>query len=185
MNQYTDQPQIDANILEVVGSLDLRREQTELHLADGRVVLIATSLLAETQAEPSNLPPSTASTSAGSLLIPLVEEQLVVGKQIVETAKVRLQKKTQVYEEALDEPLAIRTFDIERVVLNRPVDVPPAIRQEGASTIYPVVEEQLILTKQLILREEVRVTRRDTERRDTQVVTLRREHLVVEREELP
>ena len=40
----------------------------------------------------------------------------------------------------------------------------------------------MILTKQLILKEEVRVTLRETERMDTQVVKLHRDHLVIERE---
>ncbi len=181
MNQQIEEHLV-ANVLNVAGSLDYERRETELHLADGRVIRIPTSLLAQSQ-------PQTASQAAnsledGSFLIPLVEEKLVVGKQTVETAKVRLQKTVQLYEEALNEPLAVRTFDIERVVLNQPVDSAPAVREEGSTTIYPLVEEQLILTKQLILREEVRVTRRDTERRDTQVVSLRREHLIVEREPL-
>jgi uncharacterized protein (TIGR02271 family) len=90
----------------------------------------------------------------------------------------------QEYQETLDEPLAVRTFDIERVALNQVVDSAPPVRTEGATTIYPVIEEQMVLTKQLVLKEEVRVTRRDTERRDHQVVTLRREHLIVEREKI-
>ena len=76
----------------------------------------------------------------------------------------------------------MRTYDIEHIVFNQPVDVAPGIRTEGETTIYPLIEEQLVLTKQLILKEEIRVTRRETHRRDTQSVTLRRERLVVERE---
>jgi uncharacterized protein (TIGR02271 family) len=81
----------------------------------------------------------------------------------------------------LDEPLAIRTFDVERITINQVVDAPPEVRQEGDTTIYPLVEEQLVLTKQLILKQEVRVTKREGEKRDTQVVTLRREQLSVVR----
>lgn len=172
--------QSTANILEVIGTVDLSRQDTELHLADGRVVQIPTSLLAQEHLQPR----THSSAEPGSQVIPLIEEQLVVGKQVVQTAKVRLHKTVQLYEEALNEPLAVRTFDIERVVLNRPVDTAPEVRQEGQTTIYPLVEEQLVLAKQLILKEEVHVTRRDTERLDTQVVTLRREHLTVEREPL-
>ena len=178
--------QSSATILEVIGTFDPSSLATELHLPDGRIVQIPTSLLAEASYSSPIATPSSplSSTRTETALIPLIEEQLVVGKQIVETAKVRLHKTVQLYEEALNEPLAIRTFDIERIVLNRPVDVVPTVRHEGETTIYPLIEEQLVLTKQLILREEVRVTRRDTERVDTQVVTLRREHLTVEREPL-
>jgi stress response protein YsnF len=95
---------------------------------------------------------------------------------------VRLQKTVENYDQALDEPLAVRTYDIERVIFNRPVDSAPPTRQEGDTTVYSLVEEQLVLTKQLVLKEELRVTQRDAERRDTQVVTLRRERFEVERQ---
>ena len=116
-----------------------------------------------------------------SVTIPLIEEHLVLEKRIVETGKVRLHKTVETFEEQLNEPLAVRTFDIERVVLNKVIDAAPDIRQEGETTIYPLVEERLVLTRQLVLKEEVRVTRRLTERRDQQVVTLHREHMTVER----
>lgn len=135
--------------------------------------------LSQDHSQPS---PVEGSTVSAQVLVPLVEERLSVARRVVETGKVRLRKIVQTYEEALDEPLAVRTFDIERVILNKPVDAPPAIRQEGETTIYSLVEEQMVLTKQLVLTEEVRVTRRDTERRDTQKITLTREHLSVERE---
>ncbi|MGI4826968.1 MAG: DUF2382 domain-containing protein [Janthinobacterium lividum] len=57
----------------------------------------------------------------------------------------------------------------------------PATRQEDLVMIYPVVEERLILTKELLLVEEIRVTREISERHDTQIVTLQRELLSVER----
>ncbi len=88
----------------------------------------------------------------------------------------------QEYQEALNEPLLSTTYEVERVMKNTPVEVAPDIRHEGNVTIYPVMEEQLVLTKQLILKEEVRVTQRDIEHRDTQVVTLRREQIAIERE---
>jgi len=122
---------------------------------------------------------------AEPVMIPVIEEQLAVGKRTVVTGTVLLEKQTQEYHETLDVPLAVRTFDIERVVLNQPVDSAPAVRKEGDTTIYPVVEEQLVLTTQLVLKEEVRVTRRDTERRDTRTVTLKRESLTVTRKPAP
>lgn len=117
-----------------------------------------------------------------TVTIPLIEEQLVLEKRVVETGKVRLHKTVQEFEQQLDEPLAVNTFDIERVILNQVVESAPDIRQEGDTTIYPLVEERLVLSRQLVLKEEVRVTRRLSERRDTQVVTLRRDHLTVERQ---
>ncbi len=175
------------NILVVdSGQIDIGHEYTELWMPDGQVLRVPTallqpSLLKESAQEiPASMP--LASDQATSFTIPLVEERIEVAKRTVATSKVRLQKTVQTYQETLDEPLAVRSFDVERVVKNEPVEVTPPVRQEGETTIYPLMEERLILTKQLILREELRITKRESERRDTQVVTLRREHLTVERE---
>ena len=170
------------NILTASGTLDATRAFTEIHLADGRILRLDTPTLTT---EPVDAPPTRSSDSvelSETTLIPLIEERLIVEKRTVETGKVRLHKTIQEYSEALDEPLDIHTYDIERILLNQPIDTLPSTRQEGDTTIYPLVEEQLILTKQLILKEEVRVTRRQSQRHDTQVVTLRREHLTVVRE---
>lgn len=187
-----------SHVLTVSGQLNHQRTYTELRMQDGQVIRVPTAELARyalgaggmQDAKAKGLRPASdadmadlAGIDAGEgMVIPLVEEMLTVGKRTVETGKVRLQVAVQEHQEALNEVLAVRTFDVERVVLNKPITGVPGVRQEGDVTVYPVIEEQLILTKQLVLKEEVRVTRRDTERRDTQVVTLRREHLTVERE---
>ena len=174
------------NVLIVAGELNLARAYTELRMSNGQVVRLPTEILHSGGGRTPDFSGSHPASSelesdAASLVVPIVEEQLIVGKRTVATGTVRLEKTVQEYQHTLDEPLAVRTFDIERVVLNRVIDAVPEVRQEGDTTIYPLIEERLILTKELILKEELRVTKRDTERRDTQVVTLRREHMTVER----
>lgn len=169
-------PVSSANVLTASGELDLRKLQTELRLPDGRIVRVPTSLFS-----PGFEAGHAAQIAPAGTVIPVIEEHLSVGKRTVITGKVLLEKHTQEYHETLDVPLAVRTFDIERVVLNQPIEAPPAVRQEGDTTIYPLIEEQLVLTTQLILKEELRVTRRDTERRDTRTVTLKRESVTITR----
>ncbi len=173
-----------SNFFVATESFDSTRPSTELQLPDGRIFYVPTALLVEQDSSADLLATRNAepvSDQQEPLSIPVIEEQLHIGKRSVVTGTVRLDKHVGVYEEALDIPLAVRTFDVERVVLNKPVDTAPSVRQEGETTIYPLIEEQLILTKQLILREELRVTRRDTERRDTRTVSLRRESIEVTR----
>ncbi len=175
------------NVLTTSGRLDAAKTETEIHLPDGRTVRVPTALLLGGN-EPvgeSAFRNSNDALAAGEMTrIPVVEERLEIGKRTLVTGKVLLEKQVQEYDEALDVPLAVRSYDIERVVLNRPVETAPGVRQEGETTIYPLVEEQLVLTTQLVLKEEVHVTRRDTERRDTRTVTLKRESMVVTREEV-
>ncbi len=177
---------VQDNVLVVAGELDLARAYTELRMSNGHVVRLPTEILlsggrSDVELSSSHQALPTLDSEVASLVVPIVEEQLTVGKRTVATGTVRLEKSVQEYQQALDEPLAVLTFDIERVVLNRAIEAVPDIRQEGDTTIYPLIEERLILTKELILKEEIRITKRDTERRDTQVVTLRRELMTVER----
>ncbi len=177
------------NIL-VIGSgqIDESQAYTELWMPDGQIIRIPTATLKPSPALPSDSPAfeqaSATGTAIDGTIIPVVEERLVVSKRTVPTAKIRLRKDVQEYEQTISESLAARTFDVERIVLNQVVEAAPGVRQEGQTTIYPLVEERLILTKELVLREELRVTRRDTERLDTRTVQLQREVMLVEREAL-
>ncbi len=170
-------------MLSVVGNIDPAEPMTELRLPDGRVLRLPTAMLQEEGAmEPSSEQDS--STGEDVVIIPIVEEQLDVSKRVVPTAQVRLRKGVDTYDVELNEPLAISTYRIERVLIGQVVQVAPAVRQEANSTIYPIVEERLVLTKELVLVEEVRVTNELSERRDTQVVSLRRERLEVSRKDV-
>ena len=176
-----------ANVLITDGHLDPEVTYTELRLAGGRIVRLLTSELLQSQT--ANVSARVGSedermSEQEGVVIPLVEEKLHVGRRTIETGKVRLRKTVHEYETQLDEVLAVRTFDIDRIVLNQPVESAPPVRQEGRTTVYPVVEEQLILTRQLVLKEEVHVTLRDGERLDNSKVVLRRESIEVERETL-
>jgi stress response protein YsnF len=53
------------------------------------------------------------------------------------------------------------------------------VRQESDATIIPVVEE--VVEKRLKLAEDLRVTKQQATRRQPQVITLRRQSVVVER----
>lgn len=115
-------------------------------------------------------------------VVPVVEETAVVYKERFVTDQVRLHKRVQETREALDIPVQTETLDVERVPVGRFVDAPPEIRTEGSTTVYPVVEEVLVVEKRLRLVEEVRVTRRRSTRHVREQVTLRHEKITVERE---
>ena len=174
------------NVLVVTGDLNLARRYTELQLTNGQTVRLPTDVLLsgmkiEADKDHYQVASSVLDGEEQSLVVPLVEEQLTVAKRTLTTGIVRLHHSMQEYQQALNETLAVRTIDVERVVLNQVVDTVPEIREEGDTTIYPITEERLLLTKELVLKEELRVTKRVTSTPDTQVVTLRKEHIRVER----
>jgi uncharacterized protein (TIGR02271 family) len=115
-------------------------------------------------------------------VVPVVEETAVVRKERVVTETVRLRKRVREEEEVLDVPVQTEAIEVERVPVGRWLDAPAEVRREGDTTVYPVVEEVLVVEKRLRLVEEVRVASRQTTRRVQERVGLRREEIVVERD---
>lgn len=120
-------------------------------------------------------------SSLNTVSIPVIEEQLQVDKRTIETGRVKLTKTVHEEDETVTIPLLHSVFAIERVPINEYVFEAPATRQDENTTIYSVVKEVLVVEKRLLLIEEIRVTKQQTEVNETQTVRLRREELTVER----
>jgi uncharacterized protein (TIGR02271 family) len=69
---------------------------------------------------------------------------------------------------------------IERVPINRVVEAPIVARSEEDTLIIPLLEEVLVVEKRLLLKEELRITKKRIETHLPQRVTLRREEAIVE-----
>lgn len=118
-----------------------------------------------------------------SASIPIIEEELKLAKERVETGKVRISKKVHEEEEIIELPESHEEVHIERVPFNKFLDSgPPPVRQEGDTTIYPVLKEVAVVEKRLMLVEELRVSWRKTHTTSKERVSLRREELRVSRE---
>lgn len=111
--------------------------------------------------------------------IPVIEEKVRVERRKVETGRVAIIKKIQSREEVVDEPTISDEYRIERVPINKTVDGPVPVRRRGETTILPVMEEIVVIKKQLVLREEVHITKVRTEHHDPRRITLRRETVEV------
>ncbi|CAN5651039.1 hypothetical protein BH10CHL1_BH10CHL1_26590 [soil metagenome] len=115
-----------------------------------------------------------------TFVIPVIEEEVLINKRQVETGKIRVKKVVQEKQETIDVPLLSEEVEIKRVPVNRPVDSPVAVRREGDTLILSLLEEVLVVQKQLLLKEEVHITTKRSERHQTEQVTLRREEVIVE-----
>jgi uncharacterized protein (TIGR02271 family) len=113
--------------------------------------------------------------------IELAEETISVGKRRVETGHVRVRIRTESEETQASASLFDQDVNIRRVPIGRDVTEIPAVRQEGDVTIYPVLEEVLVVEKRLVLKEEVHVRRVVTQTEVAQPVTLRRQRADIER----
>ena len=116
--------------------------------------------------------------------IPLVEERLITEKKRVETGKVRVRTLIEEEQQTVRERLARTHVEVERVAVDREISEVPPVREEGDVTVIPVVREVLVVTKKLILTEEVRLKRVTSFEDHAEPVTLRVQRAVVERDEL-
>ena len=120
-----------------------------------------------------------------ALVIPVVAESLALRKRMLDRGAVRVHMTVGEREVVVDEPTAEDRVTVERVAINQPIDKPVRPRVEGDTTIIPVMKEVLLVRKQLMLVEEVRLTKTRVEVRQPQTVTLRAEEAQVERVALP
>jgi uncharacterized protein (TIGR02271 family) len=116
-----------------------------------------------------------------SVVAPVIVEELDVRKHTVETGRVRITKVVREREELVDEPLLREDVLIERVPINRYVEAPIPLRYEGDTMIISLLKEVPVIEKRLMLTEELRITRRSAEHRESLPVTLRSEEVIVER----
>ena len=120
-------------------------------------------------------------TAPEDTVVPIVQEELHIGKQKVETGWVRLTKTVQEREVMVSEPSMQEDIQIERVPVNRWLTEPASVRYEGDIMIIPVMEEVPVVEKRLRLKEELRVTKRQITTQRTEPVRLRTEEVQVER----
>jgi uncharacterized protein (TIGR02271 family) len=92
--------------------------------------------------------------------IELAEEQAEITKREVERGRVVVRTRVETRDEIAEIELQQEEVTVDRVPLGVPVEVAPTMREEDGVLIVPVLEEQLVLTTRLILKEEIRITRR-------------------------
>lgn len=120
--------------------------------------------------------------TTSSAVIPVIAEELRIGKQVVETAKVNIKKQVISRQELVDIPLIREDVVVERIAVNRYVETPPPpIRYEGNTMIIAVLREEVVVTKRLLLVEELHVTKQQVETHQPQSITLLKEAIEVTR----
>lgn len=112
---------------------------------------------------------------ADEIALPLWAEHVTVGRRLVAGDRVAVRRITRHEEHAIDETLRHERVEVERVPIGREVQAVPEVRDDGELMVVPVVEEQLVVRRRLVLTEEIRLRRVRSERRHTDTVTIRRQ----------
>lgn len=122
-------------------------------------------------------------TDEEDITIPVIEEQLSVSKRQKESGRVRVTKSVRQHTETVKIPVTSEHVDVKHVPIDKPVESAPNVRQEGEVTIIPVTEEVVVVTKQLVLKEEIHLVRTEETHDVSQDVTLSSEHVEVTRQD--
>jgi len=112
--------------------------------------------------------------------IPVVVETVRVEKRVVETGRAVIHKTVSERDEVVNALLARHDVTVERVPVDRVVTELPVPRQEGDTWVVPVFEERLVIEKQLVLKEELRIRTQTRHEAVQQTVRLRQEHVDIE-----
>lgn len=114
-------------------------------------------------------------------VLPVIQERLDVTRRVVETGAVRVRKLVHEDVVEVNRRHVTDCVQTERLPVGRVVQGSQPVRHEGDTMIVPIVEERMVVCKQLVLVEEIRITRRREIREVPEEVTLKRESVVVER----
>jgi uncharacterized protein (TIGR02271 family) len=120
---------------------------------------------------------------ADEVVLPVIQEEVELGRQQVQTGAVRVRKAS--HDEQVEVPAEVvaERVTTERVPINRVVQSRPEIRHEGDTVVVPVVQERVVVHTELVLVEEVRITTHREVRDGTRLVSVRREEAIVERQD--
>lgn len=112
-------------------------------------------------------------------VIPVVAEQVRVDTEVREIGRVKITKKVELRDEPIDLEFIRDHVAVERVPVGRPVEAPEPVRYEGDIMVIPVHEEVLVVQKQLVVREELRVRVDRLASREQTSVRLRSEAVTI------
>jgi uncharacterized protein (TIGR02271 family) len=115
-----------------------------------------------------------------SIVVPVIREEVHVGTRVIERGGVRVHKRVEEREEVVEQPVFHEEVSVERIAIGRPIDEVVSSRQEGDTLIIPVLEEMLVVERRLVLKEEVRITKRRTQETERASVILREERVDIE-----
>jgi uncharacterized protein (TIGR02271 family) len=110
----------------------------------------------------------------------LKEERLVPRTELEEAGRVRFHKAVEEIPRRLEVDAYVEEITVEHVPIGRIVKEQEPAREEHGVYVVPIYEEQLVVVKRLVLKEEVRIHRQSTTEKRLFEDTVRHERLVID-----
>ena len=112
--------------------------------------------------------------------IELREEEFVVDRNVEDLGDVHIRKVVDDDPVRLEVEARSEEVEVEHIPVGQPVSERREPWEEDDVLIVPVYEEQLVVTKRLVLREQIRIRRVGATRRELFEDSVRRERIVIE-----
>jgi stress response protein YsnF len=117
--------------------------------------------------------------------IPLAEETVQFEVRDIETGRVRVTTCTELVDEMIEADLVSEAAEVTRVPIGQVVQAIPPVRNENGVTIVPVLEEVVVVEKQLLLKEELHIRISEQTSHVSVPIQLRKQHAKLERQPSP
>lgn len=116
------------------------------------------------------------------IVVPLVEEYLDVSKQWVQTGEVVVRKSIETTTQTIPVDIAYEEVQVDHVPVNRPIAYGEKTEPwwDGDVMVVPVIEEEIVVVKRQVLKEELRIYKRRLTRQETVSDTVRSQQAHVE-----
>jgi len=117
-------------------------------------------------------------------VIPVIEEQVVVEKQQVARARVRVNKRVETHQVEVETPVIHRELVVEHIPINRLLaaeDAIPSAREENGVLIIPILAEVAFADVVLRMKEQIKITKNRMSKNVSKTITLRQEVVDIER----
>ncbi len=119
--------------------------------------------------------------TAVNTVIPVLKEEVTVGKEVRQTGTLRVTKTVHETEEVVRANLLSEKAQVTRIPKDEVVQEAPPIRTEGDEVVVSVVKEVVVVTKQLRLVEELRISKSQVTTPFEESISLLSEEVVIER----
>lgn len=116
----------------------------------------------------------------GEVRVPLVEEELDVQKQTRQSGGVRVTKSVVTEQKEVSVPVTREELEVERVPASGDTTPAGTAAFVESEIIVPIVEEEVVVTKRPVVREEVRVRKHEVQDQRAMSADVRREEAQVE-----
>lgn len=120
----------------------------------------------------------------GKKVIPIMQEELRIGKRARKKGITRIIKKVSERTESIDVPLGEEVVTVERVAINSFVEEPQRTREVDGVLIVPLHEERVVVEKKLYLKEELHIRKNSKTLQKQLKVALRKQEAIIEHEDV-